>query len=68
MIAGSSNGRTPPFGGGYWGSSPWPAVRGIARLDLARRAEADLTVGHDSLEVGMKVRFLPPSPSGKIKL
>ena len=25
-IAGSSNGRTPPFGGGYWGSNPWPAA------------------------------------------
>ena len=26
-IAGSSNGRTPPFEGGYWGLSPWPAAK-----------------------------------------
>ena len=25
-LAGSSNGRTPPFEGGYWGSNPWPAA------------------------------------------
>lgn len=26
-IAGSSNGRTPGFGPGYWGSNPYPAAK-----------------------------------------
>jgi hypothetical protein len=29
IIAGSSNGRTPPFGGGYLGSNPSPAAMEI---------------------------------------
>ena len=27
IFAGSSNGRTPPFGGGYPGSNPGPAAK-----------------------------------------
>ena len=35
-IAGSSNGRTPPFEGGYWGSNPWPAANDLYPIKWTR--------------------------------
>ncbi len=36
-FAGSSNGRTPPFEGGYWGSNPWPAAVGKVKLKKVKK-------------------------------
>ena len=52
-IADSSNGRTHPSGGWYWGSSPWSAARASAAREVLPTARGLLTCVRDSKDFSM---------------